>query len=72
MGSDTLYHHVERDLVVSANRDDNIRIPLARFNIKLMHGFYGGKILVYDAVEASASFFFSDCQKTMLPSYEIE
>lgn len=50
-----LHHHFERDLIVAALRDDDIRIALARLNELLVHRLHRCEILVHHAVKAAAA-----------------
>ncbi len=50
-----LKHHVQRDLIVSALWDNNIRLALTRLDELLVHGLYGGQILIHNAFKAPAA-----------------
>lgn len=55
MRTHALKHHVQRDLIVSALGDDDIRLALTRLDELLVHGLYGGQILIHYAFKASAA-----------------
>ena len=55
MRAHALEHHVQRDLIVSALGDDDIRLALRGLNELLVHGLDGGQVLIHDALKAPAA-----------------
>ena len=52
-----VYQHMQCHLVFPAFRDDDVRIPFARFDKLLMHRFYRTRVLLKHRIHAASPLF---------------
>ena len=55
MRADSFHDHIQRDLIVPALGDDDVRVALRGLHKALVHGLDRREILIHDALEIAAA-----------------